>query len=309
MAVKLALSDRKTRNALGLKSKSSTGTATTFLRLAVRLLSVRARHSRSKPVLLLGDPDGDGEWIPSADEDVIHDSWEDVEELSPETDEALEALLARLQKGRVEELEGGVNAVRLLSGSRRASWDDVFRLLCRISMNAMTLAPEAQVRRALTSSKSRWKDFGIGLYPSGAMLNHSCFPSCLWFVRSGTLIVETLRVVRRGEELTIAYLPVSGTVTQRRRRLLHAFGFHCVCSHCEAESNLQKKVQRRPASSEGSCRTPSKRSRAQRERPPPRMEHGRPWIERAPSQVPLSPRRSLKRPASSRGLAERPQKR
>lgn len=211
------------------------GSATTVLRLAVRLLAIRARHQAGRPpVLLVSDEDGGGgSWIPADEEAVIHDAWEDVEELAPCDDDAVDDYVDGLLPERVEELEGGSNAVRLLV---KAAREQIHRLLCQMTCNSMTLAPEEQVRRATSSKRSaRWDDFGVGLYPSGAMLNHSCSPSCLWFVRGGVLVVETVRPVRIGEELTIPYLPVSGGVVSRRRRIRATFGFHCLCRRCDEE--------------------------------------------------------------------------
>merc|ERR1719296_21367 len=148
--------------------------------------------------------------------------------------DAVEAFVQSLPPQRALELEGGTNAVRLLAP--RAPFEVVHRVLCQMTCNSMTLAPEAQVRAATSSGRSGcWKDFGVGLFPSGAILNHSCAPSCLWFVRGGVLVVETVRPVAKGEELTIQYLPVTGNLTERRRRIREGFGFHCVCRRCHSE--------------------------------------------------------------------------
>eukprot|EP00928_Gymnodinium_smaydae_P089113 TRINITY_DN73115_c0_g1_i1.p1 TRINITY_DN73115_c0_g1~~TRINITY_DN73115_c0_g1_i1.p1 ORF type:complete len:416 (+),score=53.99 TRINITY_DN73115_c0_g1_i1:54-1301(+) len=239
--------DASLRKRLGLTTRRGRaprgegGTATTMLRLAVKLLASRARCKRGEdPLLLLGDEDGGGgTWIPEAHENVVHDSWDDVEQLEPRDDDALDALLESLPHERVRELEGGSNAVGLLA---RAPREEIHKLLCRIACNAMALAPEKEVRRASSSSTSkRWEDFGVGLYPSGAMLNHSCAPNCLWFVRGGVLFVETTQAVRRGEELTIPYLPVArrcdAKAASRRKRLSKAFGFHCLCIRCTADDD------------------------------------------------------------------------
>merc|ERR1712232_182217 len=167
--------------------------------------------------------------------------------------------LEGMPDARQRELQGGTNAVRLISGANaRIGWDHVHSLICRVACNAMALAPEAEVRQATSTHRvMRWNDVGIGLYPSGAMLNHSCSPSCLWYVRGGVLIVETLRVVSKGEALTIPYLPVSrscdASAAARRRRLAKLFGFHCICSRCSAEdlkkrpSSFTATVKRKPS--------------------------------------------------------------
>merc|ERR1712008_605582 len=121
-----------------------------------------------------------------------------------------------------------------------------------MTCNSMTLAPEEQVRRAMRSRNgTTWADFGVALYPSGAMLNHSCSPTCLWFVRGGVLMVETVKPVKRGEELTIPYLPICGSTADRRNRIKKVFGFHCLCCRCSASdargrATAARKRQREP---------------------------------------------------------------
>ncbi|CAE7535493.1 ASHR1 [Symbiodinium sp. CCMP2592] len=200
-ALRRLRSDRPLRRKLHLK-KGQGKDATSMMRLALRLLSVRRRSlygHRSLP--LLSDEEGGGGWVPAEDEDVIHDSWEDVEMLTP-SEEDLDAMVESLPGSRGQQLEGGANAVRLLFTARR---DEIYHLLCRIAFNAMALVPEGPLR-----SGTRWREKGIALYPSGAMANHSCDPSCLWFVRDGVLVLEAQRRVRRGGELTIAYLSITG---------------------------------------------------------------------------------------------------
>ncbi|CAK0869435.1 unnamed protein product, partial [Prorocentrum cordatum] len=226
------------------------GTTTTALRQAVRLLGVGARHAAGRPALpLLGDEEGGGgSWVPADDQDVVHDAWADLQQLAPCGGPAVDEYLEGLPAPRALEMEGGANAVRLL---RRSSFGGNLGLLCRAAVNSMTLAPEGPVRRAMSARRAgSWPDVGVGLYPSGAMLNHSCEPSCLWFVRGGILVVEALRGVRRGEELTIQYLPVNGPFQARRRRLQEAFGFRCLCRRCgrdEARHRARLAAQRRRA--------------------------------------------------------------
>ncbi|CAJ1403218.1 unnamed protein product [Effrenium voratum] len=233
------LRDGATRRRLGLRGLKRKGKlrghdreATSMLRLAVRLLARRRRSLRQEaPVPLLGDKDG--AWLP--EEDVVHDSWRDVEALAPAEDE-LDAMVETLQPDRAYQLEGGANAVRLLVTAAR---EEIYHLLCRLAFNAMALVPEEPLR----AGQGRWRDTGIGLYPTGAMLNHSCSPTCLWFMRGGILVVETQKSVKRGQELTVAYLPTTGTCEVRRKRLRKAFGFTCQCRRCCAESRPKESAR------------------------------------------------------------------
>ncbi|CAN0566431.1 unnamed protein product, partial [Ectocarpus sp. 12 AP-2014] len=48
-------------------------------------------------------------------------------------------------------------------------------------------------------------DFGVGLYPAGAMFNHSCRPNCSWRTNgSGELCVVTVEDVPAGSQLFIS---------------------------------------------------------------------------------------------------------
>ena len=46
----------------------------------------------------------------------------------------------------------------------------------------------------------------------------SCQMRCLWFMRGGILVVETQKSVKRGQELTVAYLPTTGTCEAGQRK-------------------------------------------------------------------------------------------
>lgn len=50
-----------------------------------------------------------------------------------------------------------------------------------------------------------YTDFGVALFPRGAIFNHSCAPNCSWHTdETGSLCVTAVREVGAGEELTIS---------------------------------------------------------------------------------------------------------
>eukprot|EP00746_Dinoflagellata_sp_MGD_P055565 gnl/MRDRNA2_/MRDRNA2_241624_c0_seq1.p1 gnl/MRDRNA2_/MRDRNA2_241624_c0~~gnl/MRDRNA2_/MRDRNA2_241624_c0_seq1.p1 ORF type:complete len:356 (+),score=55.88 gnl/MRDRNA2_/MRDRNA2_241624_c0_seq1:147-1070(+) len=229
-----------------LRGKEKKEAKTTATRLAVRLLNVRARHFRNEKPLDLLDPTADDPESP----DVCHDCWLDVEELEPYNESAMEELIESLPATKAREVEGGANgAISLAPKFSRCSQMQSLKLALNIRQNAMALAPEKYVRKATNSQKQLgWDDHGLGLYPSAAMLNHSCAPNCLWFVDTGgVLVVETTQIVKKGQELTIPYLPVSRSIdtaaSDRRSRLKDVFGFTCMCQRCTAEDTVCANIE------------------------------------------------------------------
>ena len=82
---------------------------------------------------------------------------------------------------------------------------------------------------------------GIGLYPSGAMLNHSCVPNCDYLpAHDGRMRFVTIREVAEGEELTVQYGDNLTSPTKERRADLAAdYFFRCLCARCEAPPEMQ----------------------------------------------------------------------
>lgn len=96
---------------------------------------------------------------------------------------------------------------------------------------------------------------GLALYMLGACLNHSCDPNCHAFVRdheSKLLVVRSLRCIKEGEELTVAYDPSVCRFSkpdERRAYLLHVYGFECVCDRCRDNPSVDRTMtERRDAS-------------------------------------------------------------
>lgn len=75
---------------------------------------------------------------------------------------------------------------------------------------------------------------GIGLYPSGAMINHSCTPNCDYLPgHDGEMRLVTIGSVCAGDELTIQYCDVLTTATDERQHVLESeYFFRCDCARC-----------------------------------------------------------------------------
>ncbi|KAG7357518.1 SET methyltransferase domain containing protein [Nitzschia inconspicua] len=81
-----------------------------------------------------------------------------------------------------------------------------------------------------------------GVYPLGALLNHSCTPNCLLrYVfgkhRSPYMQVVAARDIQQGEELTHSYTELVVPTNSRRAKLKSLYGFNCQCPRCDPTGN------------------------------------------------------------------------
>ncbi|GAM21729.1 hypothetical protein SAMD00019534_049040 [Acytostelium subglobosum LB1] len=77
-----------------------------------------------------------------------------------------------------------------------------------------------------------------GIFPTGAYLNHSCQPNCIWYTdNNGMLAYRSTRVIKAGEEIVTSYLDITMDRSKRINRLLEQYAFYCTCSRCSADDN------------------------------------------------------------------------
>ena len=75
---------------------------------------------------------------------------------------------------------------------------------------------------------------GAGVYPAGAMLNHSCDHNCaiMYEPKTHTQVIRCLVDVTQGDELYHPYIDFASTSQQRRAKLQTTYGFDCQCARC-----------------------------------------------------------------------------
>jgi SET and MYND domain-containing protein len=76
-------------------------------------------------------------------------------------------------------------------------------------------------------------NIGAGVYPFGALLNHACNPTCVLSYEGATLVIRTLKSLRKGAELTHQYVDVASPLEERQAKLQEMYGFQCRCELCE----------------------------------------------------------------------------
>jgi len=88
---------------------------------------------------------------------------------------------------------------------------------------------------------------GHGIYPFGAMMNHSCRPTVHLSYepadgRHTGLVVQAVHALvplSPGDELTHAYVDVTAPRAQRAAALLERYGFACACGACTEEAQAE----------------------------------------------------------------------
>jgi hypothetical protein len=144
-------------------------------------------------------PSADSEERVSAGDSVIIDGFEAVEALvSGEGEDGVSTLAPSTAEVLVEQAK---QVKLLLSPWARVGLERCVELLEKLQLNGMeiTEAPAGRAgaaRRLPPRGHNRWaqgKTVGLGLFASGALLNHSCQPNCrLDFGADGFLTVSSL---------------------------------------------------------------------------------------------------------------------
>ena len=76
---------------------------------------------------------------------------------------------------------------------------------------------------------------GSGVFPRGAILNHSCDPNCILTYEGSpaTQIIRIIKPVTEGEELFHSYTDICQPTSVRRSRLMETYNIDCQCERCQ----------------------------------------------------------------------------
>lgn len=69
--------------------------------------------------------------------------------------------------------------------------EKIVLLFCRVNCNAFTISNDACA------------PLGIGVFPRGALFNHSCVPNCVVSFKNQQMVVRTIADIQQGEELMV----------------------------------------------------------------------------------------------------------
>ncbi|KAH8555549.1 hypothetical protein BGW37DRAFT_450029 [Umbelopsis sp. PMI_123] len=79
---------------------------------------------------------------------------------------------------------------------------------------------------------------GEGTYPIGSLFNHSCRPNAVALYNGTTQMIRLIEDVSPGEEITIAYIDVANTRTDRTQKLAEKYFFRCDCPRCSSDTGF-----------------------------------------------------------------------
>jgi SET domain len=81
-------------------------------------------------------------------------------------------------------------------------------------------------------------DHQAGIFPKIARINHSCKPNSgnHWSQRKKKRNIYAAREIKKGEEITVSYIPLLKTTAERQTRLAQ-YGFTRDCEACQSQDN------------------------------------------------------------------------
>lgn len=85
---------------------------------------------------------------------------------------------------------------------------------------------------------------GAGIYPTLALLNHSCNPCVTRYFMGNTVIVCSIKTIAQGETIDDNYGPffTKNNRDQRRKTLKECYWFHCLCRPCVEDWPLYSQI-------------------------------------------------------------------
>jgi SET and MYND domain-containing protein len=98
--------------------------------------------------------------------------------------------------------------------------EEVLQLFARFSSNNFGIVDDLLI------------SIGAGVFPAGAMLNHSCDHNCAisYGLKTNEQIIRCIVAVEAGTELCHPYVELAAISTTRRKSLHDTYGFTCSCA-------------------------------------------------------------------------------
>ncbi|XP_012543048.1 SET and MYND domain-containing protein 4 [Monomorium pharaonis] len=103
-----------------------------------------------------------------------------------------------------------------------------------LQFNSHEISELVRPKGEKTLAKAKSMFIGGGVYPTVAMLNHSCNPGVIRYFIGTTMIVRAIRTINAGEEISENYGPIFTTTPEieRKRKLRVQYWFDCNCEAC-----------------------------------------------------------------------------
>jgi len=129
-------------------------------------------------------------------------------------------------ENKIKILKGFLTNTKLITKKKTVADEDLKKLFFQIKSNAFML-----------SDRSGLQVVGTGIYPSIALLNHSCNANCCAIQNMNKVELRPLRDLEANEELLISYIDPISTSIERKTELKEKYNFACRCSDCAQRKN------------------------------------------------------------------------
>ncbi|XP_049884913.1 SET and MYND domain-containing protein 4 [Pectinophora gossypiella] len=122
-----------------------------------------------------------------------------------------------------------------LEKAERAVCETLVRNLQLLQFNAHEIYETLRGAHAFSGSKPLY--IAVGIYPTGALFNHECYPAVARYFEGTKLVLRASRPLEPGDVVSENYGPhflVRG-LQERRRALASRYWFHCDCRACRED--------------------------------------------------------------------------
>jgi len=149
-----------------------------------------------------------------------------MSELEAHENSKLSPVESKDMENKVKTLKGYLTNTKLITKKKTVSEDELRKIFFQIKSNAFML-----------SDRSGLQVIGSGIYPSVALLNHSCAANCCAIQNMNKVELRPLRELEANEELLISYVDPISTSIERKSDLKEKYNFACRCSDCAQRKN------------------------------------------------------------------------
>jgi len=149
-----------------------------------------------------------------------------MSQLEAHENSKLSPVEAKDMENKVKTLKGFLTNTKLITKKKTVSEEEIRKIFLQIKSNAFML-----------SDRSGLQVIGSGIYPSIALLNHSCAANCCAIQNMNKVEVRPLRDLEANEELLISYVDPISTSIERKSELKEKYNFACRCSDCAQRKN------------------------------------------------------------------------
>lgn len=123
----------------------------------------------------------------------------------------------------------------------------IFGLLQALQFNAHEIY-ETKLGESHLIIGAKVNYIGVGIFKTGALFNHDCYPGVTRYFLGTTMILNTIRPIAKNEMVAENYGPQFSVLMlkDRQRQLRSRYWFTCECRACQENWLTLKKLDNHP---------------------------------------------------------------